>query len=166
MTEETGTPTPDPAAPDTAAPDPLEDVAKWKAMSRKHEAEAKTNAAAAKRLAEIEEAQKTDAQKAADKMADSERRAQEAEVRALRYEVGIERGIIPKLLRYLTGATREEIEASADQIAADFGADTASDAAKSTRPKEALRPGATPGATPDPGQEINDRIREAAGRRR
>ena len=49
------------AAPET--PDPAAEVAKWKAMSRKNEERAKENEAAAKRLAEIEEANKTESEK-------------------------------------------------------------------------------------------------------
>lgn len=40
------------------------EVAKWKAMARKHEATAKANSDAAKKLADIEESQKTETEKA------------------------------------------------------------------------------------------------------
>jgi hypothetical protein len=157
--------TPEPAAPDTgnAAPDPAEEAAKWKAMARKWEGTAKDNSAAAQKLAAIEEASKSEQQKAADKMADYERRTQEAELKALRYEVGVEKGIPTKLLRYLAGATKDDIEANAEQLMADFGTGAAAEPA-SGRPREALRPGAVPTASPDGNQAINDRIRQAARR--
>lgn len=149
----------------TPGPNPQDDVAKWKAMARKHEQQAKENAAAAQKLAAIEEASKTEAQKAADKMADYERRTVDAEQRALRYEVGVEKGVPTKLLRYLTGMTKDEIEANADQLLADFGP-AAGTEATGGGPREALRPGASAAATSaDPNRAINDRIRQAAGRK-
>ena len=62
----------------------------WKAKSREWERKAKMNAEAAKRLAEIEEANKSEAQKAADRVAKAEQTAQQAEARALRREVALE----------------------------------------------------------------------------
>ena len=167
MPDEAAPQTPDPGTPDTGspAPNPADEVAKWKAMSRKHEQTAKENAAAAAKLAAIEEASKTEAQKAADKMAEYERRTLDAELKALRYEVGVEKGIPTKLLRYLTGETKEEVEANATQLLADFGTDMEPGPGQSRRPKEGLRPGASPDAKPDPIQAINDRIRQAAGSR-
>lgn len=63
------------------------EVAKWKAMARKHEATAKANSDAAKKLADIEEAQKTEAQKLADAKEAAERRAAVATERAVKAEV-------------------------------------------------------------------------------
>ena len=54
------------------APKPTETVDFWKQKAREQEARAKSNAAAAKKLAELEEAQKTDAEKAADRIANAE----------------------------------------------------------------------------------------------
>lgn len=67
--------------------DPDAEIAKWKAMARKHEATAKANSDAAKKLAEIEEAQKTEAQKLVDKAEAAERRASAAIERAVKAEV-------------------------------------------------------------------------------
>lgn len=63
------------------------EVSKWKAMARKHEATAKANSDAAKKLADIEEAQKTEAQKLLDKAEAAEQRAAAAIERAVRAEV-------------------------------------------------------------------------------
>jgi hypothetical protein len=71
-------------------PKPSETVDFWKQKAREQEKRAKENAEAAKRLAEIEDAQKSEAQKAADKVAQAEQRAIEAEARALRREIAIE----------------------------------------------------------------------------
>jgi len=138
---------------DGDTPTPEQEAAKWKAMSRKHEAQAKANADAAKRLAELEEANKTESQKLADKATVAEKRAADAEAKATRYEVAAELGIQAKHLKYLAGATREEIEESAKGILADFPetyAGSDKDASgKPTRPKERLRSGAAPDEEPD-----------------
>jgi len=65
----------------------------WKAEARKWEKRAKANAEAAKRLAEIEEAQKSEAEKVAERLAKAERAAAEAEARALRREIALEHGL-------------------------------------------------------------------------
>ena len=52
----------------------VDEVAKWKAQSRKHEAEAKANAKAAEKLAAIE-ASKTELDKAAERASAAEARA-------------------------------------------------------------------------------------------
>jgi hypothetical protein len=57
---------------------PTETVDFWKAKAREQEKRAKDNAAAAKRLAELEDAQKTEAERAAERIAKAE-----AEVAAL-----------------------------------------------------------------------------------
>ena len=62
----------------------------WKAKSREWERKAKANAGAAQRLAEIEEANKTEAQKAAERLAKAEQTAKDAEARVLRREVALE----------------------------------------------------------------------------
>lgn len=76
--------------PDKGDGKDAEDAAKWKAMARKHEANAKANSAAAKELAELKAAQlSTEEQLAAAKEAAEKRatamveRAVNAEVRAL-----------------------------------------------------------------------------------
>jgi DNA-binding transcriptional regulator YiaG len=157
---------PNATKPDTGSPPPdpdwKEEASKWKALSRKHEDNAKANAEAAKKLAEIEESQKTEAQKAADREAAEKARADAAELKALRYEVGVERKVPTHLIRYLSGTNREELEANADQLLVDFGAAEPGKPITGGRPKEALRAGASAITTPDPAQTINDRIREAA----
>jgi hypothetical protein len=169
-TPQTTPPTPPAGAtPDTGTGDSdwKAEAEKWKGLSRKHEAQAKENLAAAQKLAAYEESQKSESQKAADRMAVLEREVSEAKTTALRYEVGVEKGVPTKLLRYLSGSTKEELEANAAQLIADFGTGTDPSkgaGAQSGRPREALRPGAAPGANPDPNAEINSRIREAIRR--
>lgn len=135
-------------------PDYKAEADKWKALSRKHEGQAKTNAAAAKKLDEIEEANKTESQKLADKATVAEKRAADAEAKSTRYEVAAELGIQAKHLKYLTGSTKDEIEESGKGILDDFPeaygqSGTDADKNKPTRPKERLRSGAAPDEEPD-----------------
>lgn len=75
---------------------PTETVDFWKAKAREQEKRAKENAAAAKRLAEIEDAQKAEAQKAADALTKAEQRALEAEKRALSLEIATQHKLGPE----------------------------------------------------------------------
>lgn len=86
----------------------------WKAESRKWEARAKENSAAAARLAELEEASKTEAQKAAERLAAAEAKVKAFETReqvaTWRAEVAKESGVP---VEALAGSTREELAAHA-----------------------------------------------------
>lgn len=130
MSESTVTPATEtveePPTPDLAA-----ELAKWKELSKKNEQRAKANADAAARLAEIEEAQKSAEQKAEEARLAAETRAQDAEVKAMRLEVALDKGIPGHLRGYVQGTTQEEIEASADKVLADFQAAKAPTAAGS-----------------------------------
>lgn len=137
------------------------EAAKWKALSQKMEARAKENADAAKRLAELEEADKTEIQRAVDKATEAERRATEAEAKALRIEVALDKAPdgmpltqVRKLAKRLTGSTQEELEADAVELFEDFAPpageeDPDKQKDSQRRPKERLRPGAVPDAEPD-----------------
>lgn len=65
------------------------EVAKWKALARKHEGNAKTNAAAAKKLSEIEDANKTEAERLAAAKDAAEARAVAAINRAVAAEIKV-----------------------------------------------------------------------------
>ena len=69
--------------------------------------------AKADKLTEIEEANKTEAEKAAARAEAAEKRAAELEVKALRAEVAAAKGVPVALL---TGSTQEELEAAADAL--------------------------------------------------
>ena len=98
------------------------------AQSRKWEDRAKRNSDAARRLAELEDASKTDAERLADatkraesaeaRLAELERRAERA---ALVEEVAAAKGVDAEWLGRMTGDTREEIEANADFVAGRLG---------------------------------------------
>ena len=70
---------------------------------------------AASRLKEIEEANKSESEKAQARAEAAERRASELELQVLRADVASEKGVPAKLL---AGSTREELEAAADELIA------------------------------------------------
>ena len=81
----------------------------WKAEARKWEQRAKANADAATRLAQIEDASKTEAQRAAEAQAAAEERAAEAEARALRRDVALEHSLTKDDAALLDGITDEDV---------------------------------------------------------
>lgn len=100
-----------PTEPATEAPATPE--VDWKAKAREWERRAKENKAAADKLAELEESQKTEQQKLAERLADAERKAAEAELKAARAEVAREKGVPAELL---VGSTAEELADYADKL--------------------------------------------------
>lgn len=71
--------------------------------------------AAAEKLAQIEEANKTETEKATERLAAAEKRAAELEIKAARAEVAAAKGVPSDLL---TGTTRAELETAADALIA------------------------------------------------
>lgn len=157
----------DPAAPPAEPPekDHQAEAEKWKALARKHEQQAKANADAARKLAELEEQDKTESQKATDKAAEAEQRATAAEARLTRLEVALDKAPegmalakVRKLAGRLTGDSREDLETDAEELFSEFVPDTGNDDDKDKedgkggaqrRPQERLRPGAVPDAEPE-----------------
>ena len=114
--------TPAPEAQQTETPDTgaqavdwQAEAEKWKALSRKHEDQSKANADKARQFDEFTEAQKTEQQKLADRLAAAEKVAAEATLKALRAEVAQTKGVPAALL---SGDTQEALEASADALLA------------------------------------------------
>jgi hypothetical protein len=135
---------PEPKGDPSGEPDWKAEAEKWKKFARQHEATAKSNADAAKRLADMEEANKTEAQKLADKATAAEKKASEAELKALRLEVAGEKGLTPAQAKRLIGANRDELEADADELIKTFKSEDKSTGGPSGRPKERLRGGNDP----------------------
>jgi hypothetical protein len=148
------------------------EVEKWKRMARKHEGRAK------QAVADLEKA-KADATSANQSDMDKLRQTVEALTKdlaqerhnAMVAEVAAARGLTPAQAKRLTGSSREEIEADADEIVEAFGikpdkgkdepdkgdgagkGDAKGDRSKGIgRPKETLRPGA---AQEDAEEEID-----------
>lgn len=94
---------------------------KWKSLARQNEKVAKSNADAAKRLAELEEADKSETEKLASERDQHRTRADSAELSLARLEVALEKGLTRAQAKRLVGSTREELEADADELLADLG---------------------------------------------
>lgn len=111
----TATPAPSP----TPADSPAQAEPDWKAEARKWEARAKENKTAADRLAEIEESNKTEAQKQAERMAELEKSATTAKVEALRYKYAAKHKISDEDAElFLTATDEETIAKQAKRLAA------------------------------------------------
>jgi len=115
----------------TEPTDTADEVAKWKALARQNEARAKANADAAKRLEEIENANKTELEKERDRAAQAEAELMQLRIEAERNAVALAKGLTPTQAKRLIGATREELEADADELLADLKASRPSAAASS-----------------------------------
>ena len=138
-----------PAAKD-GAPDYRAEADKWKALSRKHEGQAKANADAAKKLADMEDADKSEVQKLTDKATLSDKAAADAQHELARLRVAMRKNLTEAQAKRLIGTTEEELEADADELLDSFGSKEAgSETGKPTRPKERLRSGAAPDEEPD-----------------
>lgn len=97
-------------------------------------------------LQSIKDRDKSDGEKLAEKLAAAEKRAADAETKALRLEVAAEKGV---KARWLTGSTREELEQAADEYLADHPPATG-DKPAPAKPAEDLRGGGNPTEEPDP----------------
>lgn len=109
------------------------------------------------KLDEIERSEMSEAQRVAADRDGFKTRAEAAEQQLARYEVAAEKGLDPKAMRFLTGTSREELAASADQLMDLLGAQAAATipAAAATpatqRPTEALR---VPAGGSDPESQL------------
>jgi hypothetical protein len=121
--------------------------------------ELRTKAAEFDKLAE---ASQTEQEKTASKLAELQKSAESAEARAMRLEVAFDKGLTPAQAKRLVGATREELEADADEILRDFPVKT------DGRPKGDADLGGRPKPPPANAREADLRQIEAdlnAGRR-
>jgi membrane protein involved in colicin uptake len=119
MTEPTpDAPATDADGTDTPQPKPTETVDYWKQRSRENEKQAKANAEAARRLAEIEEANKSEAQKAADRLAAAEKEAADARSEAMRLRIASKFGIGDEDADlFLTGTDEATLTRQAERLA-------------------------------------------------
>lgn len=147
---------PEPKEPEQE-PDFKAEAEKYKALMRKHEARAKENADAARRLQEIEDSKKSEIDRATDKATQAEQRATEAERKALRLEVALDKAPegmplsqVRNLAKRLAGSTQEELEADATELFEEFAPATGEkDDTSNRRPKERLKAGAAPETEPE-----------------
>lgn len=97
---------------------PTETVEFWKAKAREQEKRAKENADAARRLTEIEDAQKSEAQKAADRVKALETEVEQARRDALRFKVASKYAIGEEDADlFLTGSDEETLTKQAERLA-------------------------------------------------
>jgi hypothetical protein len=131
---------PDDPKPDDPKPD--SELDRVKAALRKANKEAEDTR---RKLKELEDRDKSESEKLTERIAVAERRAIEAEANALRLQVSAEKGV---KARWLSGSTREELEAAADEYLADHP--PANGSAAPTKPVEDLRGGGEPAEGPEP----------------
>jgi hypothetical protein len=100
-------------------PKPTETVEFWKQKAREQEKRAKENADAAKRLAEIEDANKSETQRAAERVASLEQEVAAARREALRFKVASKFGIGDEDADlFLTGSDEDTLTKQAERLAA------------------------------------------------
>lgn len=94
----------------------------WKAEARKWEARAKENKGAAEKLAQIEEANKTELEKAKERAEKAEAEAHRLKAETERHQiiekVAADTGISASVLARMVGETEEEISANAEAVKA------------------------------------------------
>lgn len=110
---------------------------------------------------ELEDASKSDIERAANEAATNLSRAEKAEGELMRLRVALDKGLTETQAKRLIGSTPEELEADADDLLASFRpknvdtepepepAEPARDDRR-RRPQERLRPGAVPDADTEP----------------
>lgn len=119
------TPAPEGQEPDTPAPNDAADTpAESKKFDEAYVKQLRNEAAASRKarqdleakIAEFEERDKTELQKAQGKVTKAEGERDQARAELLRYQVAQEKEVPTKLVPLLTGKTREELEAQAALI--------------------------------------------------
>lgn len=134
-------------------PKPTETVDFWKAKSREWEAKSKANATAAQKLAEIEDAQKSEAQKLTDAANQAKADADQARAEALRWRIAAKYGISDDDAdTFLTGSDEDTLTRQAERLASLAKPD---DSSKKPGPRPDLSQGARDTAnTGDPAQDF------------
>ena len=147
---------PEPAQPEPPAPAEekrqqfdADYVGKLRAEAAKYRTEAKANAEAAKRLAEIEEANKTEAQRQAEQLQKLQQENEALRLANLKAQVAASKGVPADLL---SGSSEDELNAAADALLAFKGsaAPAAPDFGAGDR-----------GAAPDPAATLLRDLQEA-----
>lgn len=118
------------------------------ARERKKYADYDELKAKAAKLDEYEAASKSDLEKAAEKAAAAEKRAEQAELKLLRYEVAFDKGLTPAQAKRLVGSSREELEADADEILEAFPTQGGVTPPPSRKPAAELQGGGDPTSGP------------------
>jgi predicted ATP-dependent protease len=118
MSDATESTAPTDAEPAQDQPKPEAPEIDWKAKAREWEKRAKENKSAADRLAELEEANKTEAQKTAERLAAAEKAAADALADASRFKIAAKFNISDEDAElFLTGADEETLTRQAERLA-------------------------------------------------
>lgn len=151
-TEDTSTET----TTETETVDWKAEAERWKALSRKNEEQAKANSVAAKRLKEIEDANKTEQEKLAEALEEARKDATTTRSELARLKAAVRYGLAEDDLDLLGDGDPEEIEQRAEKLAARLAATTES---QSKRPVNSL------GKTTETagGSQFERDLREALG---
>jgi|JI9StandDraft_1071089.scaffolds.fasta_scaffold45242_2 hypothetical protein len=105
----------------------------------------------AQKAKDLEAAGQSETEKLTGKLTEAEQRAATAEARAMRLEVAHDKGLTSAQANRLVGTTKEELEADADELLAQFSPkETQDDDDERRRPRERLRSGAAPDAEDEP----------------
>ncbi len=170
---------------------PEHQLAYWRHQAKKHEKSVKSYGkhtpdevkAMAARIAEIEDAQKTEQERIAERLAAAEQRAAQAEIARARLLAAAAYDIPASLLDRMGGTTEDEINEAAEALSAEIEAEVArrvaavpappepepepepEPAPARVRPVESLRPGGMP-ASSEP-EDFNEAFRHfiSGGRR-
>jgi uncharacterized protein (DUF885 family) len=109
--------------PQKDKPDLDAELQKWKAMARKHEAQAKANAEAAAKLKDIENAGKSETEKLQAALEEYQSKERQATIRALKLEVAAEKNMPKELAGFLPDLDNEvDMMEAADKLLAAAGA--------------------------------------------
>jgi hypothetical protein len=165
-TDEGPEPDPEPQTSKSKTPDKdwAAEAEKWKALARKHEKAASDLRPLADKAQQLEDASKTDLERASAEAQQHLARADKAEGELLRLRVALRKGLTETQAKRLVGTSEDELEADADDLMASFRpAEPAKkedskddDEPEPTRPdqrrrpQERLRPGAVPDADTEP----------------
>lgn len=98
-------------------PNQADELRRWKELSRKHERRARENAAAAKKLQEIEQSNMSDVEKARAALAEAERERDDARGMHTRMMAAASHDLPVDLIDFLGSGTEEEIEERAELLA-------------------------------------------------
>lgn len=171
-------PAPEGKPADSGEPEPKDwesEATKWKALARQHEnkhlaalgfkskGEIDQLRQAAQKQAELEDAQKTELQKATERAQTYEQQLADMRSTNARLMAAATHNIPPDLIDLLGSGTDEEINARAEMLAERLKATAPAAAPASQRPVEALTPGATPASGNAP-FSADQWIRARAGR--
>ena len=141
------------------------DARRWEERSKANAKQLAELEPLAKRAKELEDASKSDIERATSEAQQAAARADKAEGELLRLKVAIRKGLTETQAKRLVGSTEDELEADADDLMASFRpkedtpavkaeepepADEPAREGQRRRPQERLRPGAVPDADTEP----------------